>query len=325
MRAALQLGLYQLLFLDRVAEHAAIAEAVELAKPSPGHRVVNAVLRRVQREGAELPSDATPAGAADPPLAPGVDRPALVGPARGRRDARAARRRQRARRARPARQPARRATTSRSIPRPQRGAHDRRRRAVRRARATRATRRARSRRSRARRSSSPRCSTRGRASACSTSARRPAARRPTSRRSWATRARSSRSSATRAAPAPCGSSGAADARLERAGRRRRREGRSATIDGFDRVLLDPPCSGLGTLRSHPDLRWRVTPRAVDAARRRAGRAAGRRAPRAAPRRTPRLLRLHHLPGRGTAGRGGRRTTYPHKDGTDGFYIARDGG
>ena len=27
---------------------------------------------------------------------------------------------------------------------------------------------------------------------------------------------------------------------------------------FDRVLLDPPCSGLGTLRSRPDLRWRVT-------------------------------------------------------------------
>ena len=64
VRAALQLGLFQLLFLDGVAEHAAIAEAVELAKPSPGHRVVNAVLRRVQREGAELPDDATPAGAA---------------------------------------------------------------------------------------------------------------------------------------------------------------------------------------------------------------------------------------------------------------------
>ena len=28
---------------------------------------------------------------------------------------------------------------------------------------------------------------------------------------------------------------------------------------FDRVLLDPPCSGLGTLRSRPDLRWRVSP------------------------------------------------------------------
>jgi 16S rRNA (cytosine967-C5)-methyltransferase len=32
--------------------------------------------------------------------------------------------------------------------------------------------------------------------------------------------------------------------------------------GFDRVLLDPPCSGLGTLQSRPDLRWRATPEAL---------------------------------------------------------------
>ena len=64
VRAALQIGLFQLLFLDGVAPHAAIGEAVELAKPSPGHRLVNAVLRRVQREGAELPPDDTPQGAA---------------------------------------------------------------------------------------------------------------------------------------------------------------------------------------------------------------------------------------------------------------------
>ena len=63
VRAALQLGLFQLMFLE-VADHAAVGEAVELAKPSPGHRLVNAVLRRVQRDGAELPSDATPQGAA---------------------------------------------------------------------------------------------------------------------------------------------------------------------------------------------------------------------------------------------------------------------
>jgi 16S rRNA (cytosine967-C5)-methyltransferase len=31
---------------------------------------------------------------------------------------------------------------------------------------------------------------------------------------------------------------------------------------FDRVLADPPCSGLGTLQSRPDLRWRVTPAAI---------------------------------------------------------------
>jgi 16S rRNA (cytosine967-C5)-methyltransferase len=27
---------------------------------------------------------------------------------------------------------------------------------------------------------------------------------------------------------------------------------------YDRVLIDPPCSGLGTLQARPDLRWRVT-------------------------------------------------------------------
>lgn len=27
---------------------------------------------------------------------------------------------------------------------------------------------------------------------------------------------------------------------------------------FEKVLLDPPCSGLGTLQSHPDLRWRMS-------------------------------------------------------------------
>jgi 16S rRNA (cytosine967-C5)-methyltransferase len=31
---------------------------------------------------------------------------------------------------------------------------------------------------------------------------------------------------------------------------------------FDRVLVDPPCSGLGTLQSRPDLRWRVTPDSI---------------------------------------------------------------
>jgi 16S rRNA (cytosine967-C5)-methyltransferase len=31
---------------------------------------------------------------------------------------------------------------------------------------------------------------------------------------------------------------------------------------FDRVLLDAPCSGLGTLQSHPDLRWRVSAQSV---------------------------------------------------------------
>jgi len=32
---------------------------------------------------------------------------------------------------------------------------------------------------------------------------------------------------------------------------------------FDRVLVDPPCSGLGTLQARPDKRWRVTEEDVE--------------------------------------------------------------
>jgi 16S rRNA (cytosine967-C5)-methyltransferase len=31
---------------------------------------------------------------------------------------------------------------------------------------------------------------------------------------------------------------------------------------YDRVLIDPPCSGLGTLQSRPDLRWRTSPERI---------------------------------------------------------------
>jgi len=33
----------------------------------------------------------------------------------------------------------------------------------------------------------------------------------------------------------------------------------ASLSGFDRVLVDAPCSGLGVLASRPDLRWRAEP------------------------------------------------------------------
>src|SRR5213078_2878531 len=67
VRDALRLGLFQLLYLDGVADHAAVSESVELAKCRGGDRLVNAVLRRAQREGRALldaMSDETPEGAA---------------------------------------------------------------------------------------------------------------------------------------------------------------------------------------------------------------------------------------------------------------------
>ncbi len=67
--AALRLGLLQLLFLDGIAAHAAVNDSVELAKRSARSAggFVNAVLRRATREGRALVEqlqDATPAGAA---------------------------------------------------------------------------------------------------------------------------------------------------------------------------------------------------------------------------------------------------------------------
>ena len=67
--AALRLGAYQLLYMDGVADHAAVTESVDLAKTagSRGHGLVNAVLRRTAREGGAVLAqldDATPAAAA---------------------------------------------------------------------------------------------------------------------------------------------------------------------------------------------------------------------------------------------------------------------
>jgi 16S rRNA (cytosine967-C5)-methyltransferase len=38
----------------------------------------------------------------------------------------------------------------------------------------------------------------------------------------------------------------------------------ARLGAWDRVLVDAPCSGLGTLRRNPEARWRLTPQAVQA-------------------------------------------------------------
>jgi 16S rRNA (cytosine967-C5)-methyltransferase len=55
VRASLRLGLYELLYLDGSPDYAVVADCVELAKAPGrgGHGLVNAVLRRAAREGPE--------------------------------------------------------------------------------------------------------------------------------------------------------------------------------------------------------------------------------------------------------------------------------
>lgn len=76
--AALRLGLYELLFADATPDHAAVDQAVELVKAAgAGHAAgfVNAILRRATRERAQLTKgllgdDSTPAAAAVADSAP---------------------------------------------------------------------------------------------------------------------------------------------------------------------------------------------------------------------------------------------------------------
>ena len=93
------------------------------------------------------------------------------------------------------------------------------------------------------------------------------------------------------------------------------EADAATMEmapGFDRVLLDAPCSDLGALASRPDARWRKSPKTIErlvAVQEQALLAA---APVLRPGGDPGLRHLHDLPprergpGRGAAGRVGRR-------------------
>jgi 16S rRNA (cytosine967-C5)-methyltransferase len=94
--------------------------------------------------------------------------------------------------------------------------------------------------------------------------------------------------------------------------------------GFDRILLDPPCSGLGVLAGRPDARWRRTPAdAEDAAalqRRMLDHARGLLAARG--RLVYSVCTIRRAESTGVVA--GGRQTLPHRDGTDGFYVAEAG-
>jgi 16S rRNA (cytosine967-C5)-methyltransferase len=105
--------------------------------------------------------------------------------------------------------------------------------------------------------------------------------------------------------------------------------RFASGEPFDRVLVDPPCSGLGTLQGHPDLRWRTSPEAI--AQLAAAQAAILDAARAALRPGGALVySTCTLSGEENEARVAQaglqveseRLVLPHRDRTDGFYIAR---
>jgi 16S rRNA (cytosine967-C5)-methyltransferase len=115
---------------------------------------------------------------------------------------------------------------------------------------------------------------------------------------------------------------------------------------FARVLVDPPCSGLGTLQSRPDLRWRTNPDAIAQLsvlqRRILEAAAAATAPGGAlvysvctisdeegPALVDGFLRDHpEFVAQDAAQAAGRERgdgpylqLLPHRDGTDGFFIA----
>jgi 16S rRNA (cytosine967-C5)-methyltransferase len=103
---------------------------------------------------------------------------------------------------------------------------------------------------------------------------------------------------------------------------------------FSSVLVDPPCSGLGTLQSRPDLRWRARPESIPelAALQERILAAGAAAVGAGGTLVYSVCTISALEGDGVVDRFVRENPefvvderlqlLPHRDGTDGFFIAR---
>ncbi len=143
--------------------------------------------------------------------------------------------------------------------------------------------------------------------------------------------------------------GASNVRVEVADAEHRRE------DGpFDRVLVDPPCSGLGTLQARPDRRWRATSEAIAAMRQSQSRILGAGADAlrpggvlvystctVSPAENERLIAdfldsrpdfalddlaaewpVYAQAGPDATGTTGALLTLPSRDGTAGFFIAR---
>ncbi|TMK71955.1 MAG: methyltransferase domain-containing protein [Actinobacteria bacterium] len=96
-------------------------------------------------------------------------------------------------------------------------------------------------------------------------------------------------------------------------------------DGYDRVLVDPPCSDLGTLASRPDARWRKSPELIERVAGLQAKILGRAAATLKPggklaysvctiSRREGPDQVESLDARSTQLR-------PDRDGTDGFFIA----
>jgi 16S rRNA (cytosine967-C5)-methyltransferase len=95
-------------------------------------------------------------------------------------------------------------------------------------------------------------------------------------------------------------------------------------DGFDRILLDPPCSGLGVLAARPDARWRGSEAAADRMAENQRRMLEHAGTLLAPggRLVYSVCTIRRAEGEGVLP--GGRQTLPHRDRTDGFYVAATG-
>ncbi|HET7171044.1 MAG TPA: transcription antitermination factor NusB [Gaiellales bacterium] len=91
--------------------------------------------------------------------------------------------------------------------------------------------------------------------------------------------------------------------------------------GFDRILLDPPCSGLGVLAGRPDARWRGSEAAADRMAETQRRMLEHARTLLAPggRLVYSVCTIRRAEGEEVLA--GGRQTLPHRDGTDGFYMA----